>query len=399
MKLRITCAALACTLLLAGCAAGEGTAVSSSAEPSVSTTAEPAITPEPTAEPTPEPTPAPTPNPASLLEYTMLPLDSTKETPANFWWYSMSLRDDTAKENAHRLAMGLYSNDVDEVRAACSERVLTDTFPLDDLDGLNVTEAALYGGEYDSPFLSLTVTDPGNTPFLCGRHEYYLSFDADGKVDWLGRSPLYEDTQSVTLASYYESPSEDVSFWGITSAELTNPLGLTWGPASLQCYDAYWVPNEEDDGHHYENRNEQDLGPVDAPPYGITSYDVPPEGNSLTGSQLENVCEALNKRFSALADGSYMGEFDASPGNDALLSAWDAAVPLPVSVTPEALRSRSEEDTIGTTYTDIWIPLPENCWAVVSVYSDFSDASSVEFLYAFRYYQSIPTTLAAVLPQ
>ena len=86
MKLRITCAALACTLLLAGCAAGEGTAVSSSAEPSVSTAAEPAITPEPTAEPTPEPTPAPTPNPASLLEYTMLPLDSTKETPANFWW-------------------------------------------------------------------------------------------------------------------------------------------------------------------------------------------------------------------------------------------------------------------------------------------------------------------------
>ena len=169
MKLRITCAALACTLLLAGCAAGEGTAVSSSAEPSVSTAAEPAITPEPTAEPTPEPTPAPTPNPASLLEYTMLPLDSTKETPANFWWYSMSLRDDTAKENAHRLAMGLYNNDVEEVRAACSERVLTDTFPLDDLDGLNVTEAALYGGEYDSPFLSLTVTNPGNTPFLCGR--------------------------------------------------------------------------------------------------------------------------------------------------------------------------------------------------------------------------------------
>lgn len=297
MKLRITCAALACTLLLAGCAAGEGTAVSSSAEPSVSTAAEPAITPEPTAEPTPEPTPAPTPNPASLLEYTMLPLDSTKETPANFWWYSMSLRDDTAKENAHRLAMGLYNNDVEEVRAACSERVLTDTFPLDDLDGLSVTEAALYGGEYDSPFLSLTVTDPGNTPFLCGRHEYYLSFDADGKVDWLGRSPFYEDTQSVTLASYYESPSEDVSFWGITSAELTNPLGLTWGPASLQCYDAYWVLNEDDDGHHYENRSVQDLGSVEAPPYGITSYAVPPNGNVLTDTKLEVVCEALNQFF------------------------------------------------------------------------------------------------------
>ena len=81
----------------------------------------------------------------------------------------------------------------------------------------------------------------------------------------------------MTLASYYESSSEDVSFWGITSAELTNPLGLTWGPASLQCYDTYWVLNEDDDGHHYENRSVQDLGSVEAPPYGITSYAVPPD--------------------------------------------------------------------------------------------------------------------------
>ena len=225
MKMYTCFLCVACALLLAGCTAGEGSAANTPTVPSVSTTAEPAVTPEPT----PEPTPSPTPAPASLLKYTTLPLDSTKEAPANFWWYSMSLRDDTAKENAHRLAMGLYNNDVEEVRAACSERVLTDTFPLGDLNGLNVTEAALYGGEYDSPFLSLTVTDPGNTAFLRGRHEYYLSFDEDGKVDWLGRSPRYEDTQSVTLASYSESRSEDVSFWGITSAELTNPLGLTWG--------------------------------------------------------------------------------------------------------------------------------------------------------------------------
>ncbi len=148
-----------------------------------------------------------------------------------------------------------------------------------------------------------------------------------------------------------------------------------------------------------EMRNEQGLGTVSAPPYGTTSYDVPPEGNSLTDSQLESVCEAFNKLFSALADGSYMGEFDTSPGNDTLLSAWDAAVPLPVSVTPEALRSRSAKDMIGTLYTDIWIPLPENCWATVSIYSDFSDADSVEFLYAFRYCQAVPDALASVLSQ
>lgn len=214
MKMCIACTILSCVLLLAGCAAGEGSAATSSPAPSVSTPSEPAVTPEPTVEPTPAPTPAPTPDPASLLEYTTLPLDSTKETPASSWWYSMSLRDDTAKENARRLAMGLYNNDVAEVRAACSERVLTDTFPLGDLDGLNVTEAALYGGTYDSPFLYLTVTDPGNTPFLRGRHEYYLWFDENGKVDWLSRFPHYDDTQSVTLSGYSQSLSEDVSFLG-----------------------------------------------------------------------------------------------------------------------------------------------------------------------------------------
>ena len=330
----------------------------------------------------------------------MLPLDSTKETPANFWWYSMSLRDDTAKENAHRLAMGLYNNDVEEVRAACSERVLTDTFPLDDLDGLSVTEAALYGGEYDSPFLSLTVTDPGNTPFLCGRHEYYLSFDADGKVDWLGRSPFYEDTQSVTLASYYESPSEDVSFWGITSAELTNPLGLTWGPASLQCYDAYWVLNEDDDGHHYENRSVQDLGSVEAPPYGITSYAVPPNGNVLTDTKLEVVCEALNQFFTALADGSYTDEFYTTPCNDALISAWDAAVPLPVAVTPEALRSCASQDNWGAPCAEIWVPLPQNCWAVIRTNAHYTGSEGIiDDSFSFNYYQTVPAALAAVLPQ
>ena len=399
MKMYIACTMLSCVLLLAGCAAGEGSVATSSPAPSVSTPSEPAVTPEPTVEATPVPTPAPTPDPASLLEYTALPLDSTKETPASSWWYSMSLRDDTAKENARRLAMGLYNNDVEEVRAACSERVLTDTFPLEDLDGLNVTEAALYGGTYDSPFLSLTVTDPGNTPFLCGRHEYYLWFDENGKVDWLSCFPHYDDTQSVTLSGYSKSLSEDVSFLGIASAELTNPLGLTWGPASLQCYDAYWVSNEDDDGHHYENRNVQDLGTVEAPPYGITSYAVPPDGNALTDDEMQWVCDSLNAHFAALADGSYMNEFDSAPGNDALLSAWDAAVPLPVAVTPDALRSCTSQDNWGESCTQIWVPLPQNCWAVIKNNTSItSSEDAIDYFSAFNYYQTIPDALAAVLP-
>lgn len=330
----------------------------------------------------------------------MLPLDSTKETPANFWWYSMSLRDDTAKENAHRLAMGLYNNDVEEVRAACSERVLTDTFPLDDLDGLNVTEAALYGGEYDSPFLSLTVTDPGNTPFLCGRHEYYLSFDADGKVDWLGRSPLYEDTQSVTLASYYESSSEDVSFWGITSAELTNPLGLTWGPASLQCYDTYWVLNEDDDGHHYENRSVQDLGSVEAPPYGITSYAVPPDGNVLTDTKLEVVCEALNQFFTALADGQLYRRIL----HNALQRRPDFCR-MPLCRCPS--RSRRRPCAAAPLKTTGVRRAPrsgcrcrQNCWAVIKTNAHYTGSEGIiDDSFSFNYYQTVPAALAAVLPQ
>lgn len=400
MKMHACFLCVACALLLAGCTAGEGSVVSSSAAPSVSTAAESAATPEPTAEPSPEPTPAPTPEPSSLLEYTALPLDNTKKTPANYWTaYFENPSNPAAVDYARQFAMGLYNNDVDAVRAACSDRVLNGDFPLNDLDGLNISEFSLEGGRYEVPHLSLTVTDPGNTPFLRGRHIYYLNYDETGKIRWLSPSLSNDFPQSIGLASYRASLSEDVAFCGYASAELTNPFGLTWGPATLHCYDAYWVPNEEDDGHHYENRNEQDLGPVDAPPYGITSYDVPPEGNSLTDSQLENVCEALNKYFASLADGSYVGEFDSTPGNDALLSAWDAAVPLPVSITPAALRSRSEADSIGTPYTDIWIPLPEDCWAVVSIYSDFSNASSIEFLYAFRYYQSVPDALVAVLPQ
>ena len=64
----------------------------------------------------------------------------------------------------------------------------------------------------------------------------------------------------------------------------------------------------------------------------LETYAVPPDGNVLTDTKLEVVCEALNQFFTALADGSYTDEFYTTPCNDALISAWDAAVPLPVAV-------------------------------------------------------------------
>ena len=396
MKLSVY-AMLACALLLAGCAVGEGSAASAPAVPFVSTTAEPAMTPEPT----PEPTPTPTPEPSSLLEYTTLPLENTKKTPANYWTaYFENPSNPAAVDYARQLAMGLYNNDVDAVRAACSDSVLTDSFPLNDLDGLNISEFSLEGGRYEVPYLFLTVTDPGSTPFLRGEHIYHLDYDETGKIRWLSPSLSTDSSQSIGLASYRESLGEDVSFCAYASAELTNPLGLTWGPATLHCYDAYWVLDEGSDSHHYENRNERDLGPVDAPPYGISTYAVPPEGNILTDDQLQIVCDSLNAHFAALADGSYMGEFDSVPGNDALLSAWDAAIPLPVSVTPEALRSSRTTDSAGNTSASIWVPLPNNCWAVIAANNSYSSSEdAIDYLFGFTYCQAVPDALAAVLPQ
>ncbi len=398
---RIVFPVLACALLLVGCAAGQGSASSIPAAPAVSAPAEPAATPIPTPEPTAEPVPTHTPAPASLLEYTTLPLENTKKTPANYWTaYFENPSNPAAVDYARQLAMGLYNNDVDAVRAACSDRVLTDSFPLNDLDRLNISEFSLEGGRYEVPYLFLTVTDPGNTPFLRGEHIYHLNYDETGKIRWLSPSLSTDSSQSIGLASYRESLGEDVSFCGYASAELTNPLGLTWGSATLHCYDAYWVLDEGSDSHHYENRNEQDLGPVDAPPYGITSYAVPPEENILTGDQLQWVCDSLNAHFAALADGSYQSEFDTAPGNSALLSAWDAAVPLPAAIVPEALRSCVSQDNWGNPCIQVWVPLPQNCWAVIKTNSNLTGSEdAIDYFLGFNYCQTVPAALAAVLPQ
>ncbi len=388
MKLRVVCAALACAFLLAGCAAGEGSAAVSSVEPSVSTAAEPAITPEPTAEPTPEPTPTPTPDPSSLLEYTTLPLDDTKEAPANFWWSDFTPNNEASKKYGLQFAMGLYNSDIDTVRSACSDSVLTNDFPLGDLDGLNVTEFYLSGGTYDVPCLTLTITNPGATPLLRGRHTYTISFDSEGKLNWMSPYSPGEDFRSdLQYANFYKGIRNGLSLVAYVSAEPTDPLGLTGGPGELYYYESYQEGKSDT----------QDLGPASAPPYGIKIYNVPPEGNSLTEEQLTSVCETLNQRFAALADGSFQSSFYNQPGNNALLSGWDAAVPLPVSVTPDYLRSFINDDPTGSPTISIWVPLPQNCWAVYTT-MDIS-LSEDSGLINPVFYQSVPTALAAVLAQ
>jgi len=57
------------------------------------------------------------------------------------------------------------------------------------------------------------------------------------------------------------------------------------------------VLNEDDDGTTTRTAACRTLAPSEAPPYGITSYAVPPNGNVLTDTKLEVVCEALNQFF------------------------------------------------------------------------------------------------------
>lgn len=397
MKLHIICVLTACAMLLAGCAAGKGSASSAPAEPSVSTAAEPAVTPKSTS----------APNQSSQLEYTTLPLDTTQDAATACQLDALHIPNKPeAEDYARQFAWGLYNRDADAVRSACSDRALSGSFPLDDLDGLFITEFSLSGGEYDTPTLTLTVADPGATPLLRGQHSYYMDYDNDGKIDWLCLyGPGAALDYKLPVARYDQTIEDDALpsdgehiFIATATGNTADTLGLVPAAANLECYDNYWLLDDDAQGH-YEKRDQQTLGTVDAPPYGITRYGVPPEGNSLTDNKLEVVCEALNQHLAALASGSYTGQYYAAPCNEAQLSAWDAAVPLPIAVTPEALRSLSTEDCYGTPCTDIWVPLPENCWAILTINSNFSGADSIEFGYLTRYCQTIPDTLAAVLSQ
>ena len=397
MKFRIISILTACTLLLAGCAAGEGSASSALAVPSVSTAAEPAATPEPTS----------APNQSSQLEYTTLPLDTAQDAATACQLDTIYIPNKPeAEDYARQFAWGLYNRDADAVRAACSDRALNGSFLLDDLDGLCITAFSLGGGEYDTPTLTLTVADPGATPLLRGQHSYYMDYDSDGKIGWLCLyGPGAALDYKLSVARYDQTIEDDAlpsdgehTFIATATGDAADTLGLIPAAANLECYDNYWLLDDDAQGR-YEKRNQQALGTVDAPPYGITRYGVPPEGNALTDNKLEVVCEALNQHLAALANGSYTGQYYTAPCNEAQLSAWDAAVPLPVAVTPDVLRSLSTEDCYGTPCTDIWVPLSENCWAILTINSNFSGADTIEFAYLTRYCQAVPDALAAALSQ
>ena len=75
-------------------------------------------------------------------------------------------------------------------------------------------------------------------------------------------------------------------------------------------------------------------------------------------------------------------------------------VPLPVAVTPKALRSCASQDNWGAPCAEIWVPLPQNCWAVIKTNAHYTGSEGIiDDSFSFNYYQTVPAALAAVLPQ
>lgn len=195
MKRQKTAALLLCAVLLAGCTAP---AAQSGASPPVQNSA-----PAPSSASAAQSAAAPSGQAEQPLVYEPLPLSREKKTPPAFEQATAQFdREQTEKQNAYKLALGLYNNDKQAVAEACfGENASAETdyaydmglaFPFNDLDGLVVTDFYLGGGKYESPFIALTVADPGATGLLRGAHSYYVGFadggdsaQPKGVVNWL----------------------------------------------------------------------------------------------------------------------------------------------------------------------------------------------------------------------
>lgn len=366
----------------------------------------PAETPAATAEPTPTPTvtPTPTPDPSAGLEYEMLTLPTTPQPPHLYDGQFMT-RDETQTErsNGYALIEALYTNDADKLQGALSDSLLESGLPLPDLTGLVITDIFLAGGTYDAPMALLTIADPGATGLPAGDHEFYFSFDEEGKVD--GFSPWVGDLEDDVARSMGLEPgawvqlgNQDVTNTSKDNVYLTSAtrvvgrkldaLGFAVGEVRAfavterRTYDGdnnlveYAMPScEELPGEWPVPRDRNDW------------YTQPPAGNCLGEEELQSVCDQLNTLFAQLREGTYTWEWEDDPA-EAALDVWDAARPVPVAVTPEVLRSdvlQYPNPDIAP-QTRIWVPLPDGCWAVCSLAED----NSLELFLGFSFALAVP---------
>lgn len=367
-------------LLLTACGGPllpDSTAAPPAGEPAA--TAAPA--PQPTA--TPKPTPTPAPDPSDTLEYTMLPVTWEGRAFGSYegetWQFMPRAEAEAARKNGYLLAQGLYEGDAEKVRAALSDRVLAAGNPLEELEGLKIAEIMLAGGLYEIPYMSLTVVDPGVTPLLAGEHTYNLRFDETGKVDFF--SPF-----SVAAADALADGEDWVSLgnWGIQETiqgdtlqgvrysiqgRLADPLGLR--AAEVRGTRVQYHADRQPDGMWGENVEEEETSIPGKWPLPLDlheTYGEPPEGNVLSPEERQQVCDQLNRKFASLRDGTYDNGFGGDPAWQ-ILGAWDNARPLPLTVTPESLRSQrySERNPDIPSGVSVWVPLPDHCWVVYNI--------------------------------
>lgn len=341
----------------------------------------PTETPAATAAPTPSPVPTPTatPDPSAQLDYETLSLPTTPQPP-HIYDSDFMPRDDLATErsNGYTFVEALYTNDADKLRSVLSDSLLESGLPLPDLTGLVITDIFLAGGTYDAPMALLTIADPGATGLPAGNHEFYFSFDEEGKVDgfllWVGD---LEDAEARGMGlepgAWMQLGSLDVTNTSKDNVYLTSAtrvvgrkldaLGFAVGEVRAfavterRTYDGdnnlveYAMPScEELPGEWLTPRDRNDW------------YTQPPAGNCLSEEELQSVCDQLNTLFAQLREGTYTWEWEDDPA-EAALDVWDAARPVPVAVTPEVLRSdvlQYPNPDIAP-QTRIWVPLPDGC--------------------------------------
>lgn len=348
-------------------------------QPSTPPTETPAATEEPAPISTPEPTP--TPDPTEGMEYEMLTLSLTPQPPEIHDSQFMPREDTQAhRSNGYAFIEALYTNDAEKLRGALADSVLNNGLPLPDLTGLVITEVYLAGGVYEAPYAILTIADPGATGLPAGSHEFRFSFDQAGKV--AGFSLVDSDLQEDTAQAMGLEPGEWVQLGSLdVSNETQEDLHLTMETRVVgRKLDALGFKVGEvrafsvaeqyayDDNHtrtEYAMTSCREL-PGDWPTRRDRAewYTQVPQGNCLSQEELQGVADQLNQLFARLREGTYTSQWQQDP-EDAALSLWNFSHPVPVQVTPEVLRSDVRRFPNPRIW--VWVPLPDQCWALCSL--------------------------------
>ena len=119
-------------------------------------------------------------------DYDQAMADATGAGYPDSAWQSMGTDEATCLQNAYALAAALYHKDAAAAAAACGytglpyaegkHTTIDDQFPFETLDGLAVNGFSFSGGTDEPLWMTISVTDAGNTPLPVGETTYALEF-------------------------------------------------------------------------------------------------------------------------------------------------------------------------------------------------------------------------------